>query len=135
VFEAQGVRWTYRFAVSDQTPARARKAVRNAALGCRSVAETADLAELLTSELVTNALRHAPGITECVVRFAAVAGMLTVEVFDQGGGIPTPRSQMDDDAESGRGLGIVAALATDWGVRFGHGGKCVFFTLAAPPKQ
>jgi len=82
----------------------------------------ADLA-LVTSELVTNSLRHARGPYE--LRLRHVAHEVLVEVADA-----TPlrprRRRADSDAESGRGLTIVEAVADRWGCRSISGGKVVW---------
>jgi anti-sigma regulatory factor (Ser/Thr protein kinase) len=77
-------------------------------------------AVLLTSELFGNSLRHSrsrlPGET-VTVTVTARAGAIRVEVADRSGhGAPELRPA-SDDAEDGRGLGLVAALAARWGWR------------------
>ena len=68
---------------------------------------------LLTTELVTNAVRHASSTTRVA---AAVAGSrIRVSVTDDGPGMPVQRVAAPDD-EGGRGLAIVESLASDWGV-------------------
>jgi anti-sigma regulatory factor (Ser/Thr protein kinase) len=80
---------------------------------------------LLTSELFGNSVRHSrsggPGGT-VTVAVLAWDGLVRVEVTDQSGpGMPWIR-QAGRDEEGGRGLGLVAALATRWGWRR-HGGQ------------
>ncbi|MFI0822670.1 ATP-binding protein [Streptomyces sp. NPDC021098] len=96
----------------------------------------ADLAELLTSELVTNALVH----TGQGARFTAtlsggafgpVAGRLRVEVRDFASRHPTLRGRLPEDSTSGRGLLLVHTLADAWGVRAHGVGKAVWFELEA----
>jgi anti-sigma regulatory factor (Ser/Thr protein kinase) len=86
-----------------------------------------DEAVLLASELFTNSLRHSssglPGETVTVTVTARV-GAVRVEVADRSGpGVPELRPA-GDDAEGGRGLGLVAGLAARWGWRR-HGGRTV----------
>ncbi|TJZ99375.1 ATP-binding protein [Actinacidiphila oryziradicis] len=128
----QQVGRTFQFAISDQAPQRARRAVRNAVLAWEYGEELADVAELLTSEVITNATQHAAGTAECVVRVRVNDGLLTVGVYDCAGGAPRVKHPASD-AECGRGLGIVAALVADWGIRPDGGGKEVFFALRVPP--
>jgi anti-sigma regulatory factor (Ser/Thr protein kinase) len=106
--------------------------VRHAVLAWEYGEELADVAELLTSEVVSNAVRHAVCTEECVVRIGVGGRLLTVSVYDDGDGSPRVKNPADD-AERGRGLGIVAALAANWGVRPDAGGKEVFFALRVPP--
>ena len=75
-------------------------------------------AVLLVSELFGNSLRHSdsglPGET-VTVTVTARQGAVRVEVADRSGpGVPE-LSAAGDDAEDGRGLRIVAGLASRWG--------------------
>jgi anti-sigma regulatory factor (Ser/Thr protein kinase) len=89
---------------------------------------------LITAELSANAVRHGrvPG-RDFNVRLAAEAGgALRLEVSDtRGERRPAVVPPADPEAESGRGLLLVAALADDWGVtdRRGGPGKTVWATL------
>lgn len=70
---------------------------------------------LVTSELVTNAVRH--GRPKIVLSVRAVPGGLRIAVGDEGERVPTRTpSAPDTTAPTGRGLVIVAATARDWGV-------------------
>ena len=86
------------------------------------------IAVLLTSELVTNAVRHETGDTITVVITCAYR-QLHVDVHDTSGTLPVP---MDGppDAETGRGLVLVASLSSSWGYYRTPTGKAVYFTLA-----
>ena len=97
------------------------------------VADVADVAELLSSELVTNAVVHAHSSVElCAAR--EDDGRLRVDVFDQGPGQVRPREHaMERADEGGRGLAIVATLASSWGVDREGNGKSVWFTLSTVP--
>ncbi|MDR2987005.1 MAG: ATP-binding protein [Nocardiopsaceae bacterium] len=86
------------------------------------------VAALLTSELVTNAIRHETG--EKVKLFVSCScGHLRVYVHDSSRTWPVPLNA-PIDAEAGRGLTLVASLSTDWGVYRTPSGKAVYFTLA-----
>ena len=87
-------------------------------------AEVADPAVLLVSELVTNAVRHAPGQVELVLECSAV--VLRAAVHDGTRDLPQAR-RADPSDEGGRGLALVAALATRWGVLHDEPGKQVWF--------
>jgi signal transduction histidine kinase/serine phosphatase RsbU (regulator of sigma subunit) len=78
---------------------------------------------LLTSELVTNALRHARGPFE--LRLRHVEHEVMVEAVDATPQRPR-RRRVDGDAESGRGLTIVEAVADRWGSRSTSEGKVVW---------
>ncbi|MEU0218256.1 ATP-binding protein [Streptomyces sp. NPDC006265] len=109
----------------------ARQAVRRQ-LRDWGLADLADLAALLVSELVTNALRHATGpIGVRLVRPSGLGGVLLVEVSDPLPDPPRERAARLED-ESGRGLYLVACASRRWGTRPGAAGKTVWFELAVP---
>ncbi|MFR9757096.1 ATP-binding protein [Streptomyces sp. TR06-5] len=74
-------------------------------------------AELLVSELFTNAVRHTGSEkVGCEVRMLGVR--LRLEVTDEGGRpVPEEHCQADAEGETGRGLLLVSVLADEWGVR------------------
>ncbi|MEV6972533.1 ATP-binding protein [Kitasatospora sp. NPDC093806] len=82
--------------------------------------------ELLSSELITNAVchTHAP----CVVWVSWDSDRLRVEVTDVGHELPAAGG-IDVDATDGRGLFLVAALATDWGTEPDPAGKRIWFEV------
>jgi anti-sigma regulatory factor (Ser/Thr protein kinase) len=86
---------------------------------------------LVVSELVTNAVVHGESARQ--LRLRKTPSRVIVEVFDNGRRMPHPRVA-DLDAESGRGLHLVAKIADRWGARPVHGGKVVWceFDLADP---
>ena len=87
-----------------------------------------DDAELLVTELVTNALRHGgPGVDLWVRRLPS--GGLRLEVVDGRGGSTPEVQRPDDDAEGGRGMVIVQALASRWGAERLSAGKQVWCEL------
>jgi serine phosphatase RsbU (regulator of sigma subunit)/PAS domain-containing protein/anti-sigma regulatory factor (Ser/Thr protein kinase) len=85
-----------------------------------------DVAELLTSELVTNGLVH--GLPPLDIEVATVAGGVRIAVGDHNPHVPTVRVTTGDD-EHGRGLLLVDAMATRWGVDAIPPGKRVWFEL------
>jgi anti-sigma regulatory factor (Ser/Thr protein kinase) len=110
-----------------EAAAEARSYVR-AAICAWGVPVDPYVAALLTSELVTNAIRHEAG--ETVKLFISCScGHLRVYVHDSSRTWPT-QLHAAPDAEAGRGLTLVASLSTDWGVYRTPAGKAVYFTLA-----
>jgi anti-sigma regulatory factor (Ser/Thr protein kinase) len=93
-----------------------------------------DVAALVVAELATNAVTHGlvPG-RDFLLRLVHTAGRLRVEIGDaRGERLPrVPESPPGEDAEAGRGLMLVAALAEEWGVspRKGAPGKTVWAVL------
>ncbi|MFG2848768.1 SpoIIE family protein phosphatase [Kitasatospora sp. NPDC048296] len=86
-------------------------------------------AELLASELITNALVHAGSPTQLRLFCNRV---LTVEVADRGSAAPRIR-RADTEDEGGRGVHLVNELAHRWGTRRTRDGKVVWFELELPP--
>jgi anti-sigma regulatory factor (Ser/Thr protein kinase) len=85
-----------------------------------------DTAELLVSEVVTNAVLHAR--TAVMVRVEVRLDGVRVEVSD--GSPREPRvSPYSSDAATGRGLRLLERLARSWGVRSDRRGKTVWFEV------
>ncbi|MGJ5952801.1 SpoIIE family protein phosphatase [Streptomyces neyagawaensis] len=90
-----------------------------------------DTAELLVSELVTNALRYGEG--EIRLRLL-LDRTLVCEVWDAGLVQPRRRRARDTD-EGGRGLQLVGLLSAAWGSRRTPRGKTVWFELPLPGEE
>jgi anti-sigma regulatory factor (Ser/Thr protein kinase) len=88
--------------------------------------ELVEAAELMTSELATNCVRHAHSDFELAIHDSR--DEIRVEVSDSGQGQPTLRSPTPQE-HSGRGLLIVEELSTSWGTIPSPNGKLVWFTL------
>ncbi|PRY13020.1 ATP-binding protein [Kineococcus rhizosphaerae] len=86
--------------------------------------------ELLTSELVANAVLH--GSPPVTVAVTSEPGQVRVEVGDGSGDRPQ-RREVAPEATGGRGVALVDLLAKDWGVhpRPDGSGKVVWFSCAA----
>jgi anti-sigma regulatory factor (Ser/Thr protein kinase) len=82
----------------------------------------------LTSELATNVVLHANTDFTVVVRYNGAR--VRVEVGDGSRAAPVQRSSRPQDT-SGRGLMMVDAMASDWGVTDTLHGKRVWFELPA----
>ncbi|GAB2860632.1 hypothetical protein GCM10022221_70360 [Actinocorallia aurea] len=85
-------------------------------------------AELLASELVTNAMRYSPGPLELRLLRERT---LVIEVMDRSAALPRLRRAADDD-EGGRGLLVVSEYARRWGTRRTALGKVVWCDLKLP---
>lgn len=105
--------------------ARARRLVIEALHrgGCEYLS---DVAELLVSELVTNAILHAGSDVRLYVH--TDGRRVRVEVADASAALPQVR-HFAIDATTGRGLELVEALAPRWGATPTAGGKTVWFEL------
>ncbi len=82
---------------------------------------------LLANELVTNAVEHAGGeaVLDAVVRPDAIR----LEVSDASPTIPQAPDAVDELQERGRGLFLIAALASRWGADRREAGKTVWCEL------
>jgi serine/threonine-protein kinase RsbW len=101
-----------------------------AALTYHDLGDYAEDAETITSELVTNAIRHAGAPQfDLEVMHLAGAGAVAVVVTDLSAQPPVKRDPAAD-AEHGRGLHIVDALSASWGWRTAERGKAVYAILA-----
>lgn len=119
-----------------------RHIVESQALQWELPDRTVDDALLVTSELLTNAIRATP-CQPVTLRMALVPDGLRIEVWDTSPEKPEastpdltmPRSLVPDDAPDpgGWGLGIVATLAKEHGCRPEHGGKSVWAVLPTAP--
>lgn len=90
-------------------------------------AEMVETAQLLVSELVTNAVAHAGTAVE--VECVPTEGGLRVSVWDGSRFLPSP-GRPDEWDERGRGLVLVDTLASRWGAhRHSDNGKAVWFEL------
>jgi anti-sigma regulatory factor (Ser/Thr protein kinase) len=91
----------------------------------------ADDVVLLASELATNAVLHTAsgdgGMFRVAVRLAD--GVVRVEVHDGGSASPPGVAPFGEPGESGRGLELVAAIATRWGHDGGRNGRVVWFEV------
>ncbi len=123
------------------SPFWARRYTRTFLDSCRGISQdTAQAAELLVSELVTNAVRFA-GDPARTLRYSERASAsliflslrhfrehLLIEVYDTDD-TPPALSHPGDDAESGRGLVLVDALSREWSYFLPPGGKVVYCVL------
>jgi anti-sigma regulatory factor (Ser/Thr protein kinase) len=111
-------------------PSRARELVASHCSECHPdlAPEAWEVALLLVTELVTNAVLHGAG--PVVVSLTDDEETFRVDVSDGGAGLPAAPHPADPWAEGGRGLMLVEALAASWGVRaVSPAGKVVWFEL------
>jgi anti-sigma regulatory factor (Ser/Thr protein kinase) len=89
-----------------------------------------EVTEVLTTELVSNVVRHAGGPMTLRARLQPTS--IRVEVDDTSSERPVLRNR-GQLAEHGRGLQLLDALASKWGVTdLGDDGKTVWFELEVP---
>ena len=117
---------------------QAREHVR-AALRAWQVPVDPDVAILLTSDAVTNAITHGAG-PSITVAIRCTRGHLRVDVYDSARSLPADTTGRASDGLDGRdgrdgkqvqpGLALVVLLADDWGVFRTPVGRAVYFALA-----
>ncbi|MBP2055729.1 signal transduction histidine kinase [Streptomyces griseochromogenes] len=108
------------------TSVRAARHLTTAQLGDWAVDDLADTAELLVSELVTNALRHTRGPLRLNLRLRNSRLLCEVEDTESSGPV---RNVADPDAEGGRGIELLELLADAWGSVRTATGKITWFEL------
>jgi anti-sigma regulatory factor (Ser/Thr protein kinase) len=136
---AVGAAVTHRIALTVyglEEAGRVRRVVGEWLDGRAVAGEGRDRVLVVLSELVANAVRHAPG-WEVGVAVGAAGREVVVEVRDGSGREPVGGVRAGPEDESGRGLALVQALAADWGwAAHAGGGKTVWAVVrvaAAPP--
>lgn len=86
----------------------------------------ADDAVLLVNELLANVVRHADG--RGVLYVTAVGEKLIVVVGDKSSHLPVVQ-EPDFDRECGRGMNLIAGVASEWGVELTKSGKRVWCSV------
>jgi anti-sigma regulatory factor (Ser/Thr protein kinase) len=109
-------------------PQQARWMMREQLAGDVSVSFLRDLL-LATSEIVTNAIRYAPGPCRLSLQRADGASRLRVGVVDSSPEMPPTFEALMDPDSNGRGLLIVDTVASAWGSRPVEQGKEVWFEM------
>jgi len=109
-------------------PAAARHVVA-ALLPVWELPELSADAELVVSELVTNAYRHAPGTDSFELELVRQSDGVRISLADGNAVRPVIAELHADHQPTGRGMAIVAALAVRWGAEDHHGGKRVWVDL------
>ncbi|MER6465419.1 ATP-binding protein [Streptomyces sp. NPDC001228] len=110
------------------TSVRQARRLVTAQLGDWAVSDLSDTAELLVSELVTNALRHTRGPLRLNLQLRDSRLLCEVEDTESAG---PARAVADLDAENGRGIELLDVLADAWGSVRTATGKTMWFELRA----
>ena len=133
-------------AVADTPPVRYRRhlpAVPSAAAlarqlvveacAARRLPRLADDAEVVVTELVANAVRHAGG--DLWLSIAVGLRFLHMSLWDGSPVRPVVVRPDPDTGQGGRGLAVVDALASSWGSALTPEGKVVWATLRLPTRS
>jgi anti-sigma regulatory factor (Ser/Thr protein kinase) len=105
-----------------------------AALGFHRLGEYANDAEIITSELVTNAIEHVAndpdetiGVVLARAWYPVAVALIVIDSSAEG---PIMR-ETSATSERGRGLHVVEALSAHWGWHPQPGGKAIFAMIAS----
>jgi anti-sigma regulatory factor (Ser/Thr protein kinase) len=101
-----------------------------AALAYHELGDYAVDAEMVTSELVTNAIKHAGALRFGLEVIHMAASRAVAIIVTDPSPHPPVRRHLSEDTEHGRGLNIVEALSFSWGWRPQDPGKAVYAILA-----
>jgi anti-sigma regulatory factor (Ser/Thr protein kinase) len=107
-----------------------RHAVRRVCSDTDPPADACETVVLLTSETVTNAIVHGGPPVHLTIRVSAAG--IRVDVTDSTTAPPVI-VPAQPDATGGRGIQLIDALATRWGVERRTGGKTVWFEITPAP--
>jgi len=126
------------------SPFWARRQIKNVLSAWQLWPDTINVAELLVSELVTNAVKSSGYVAEprtysdlerierVSLTLRLLPGRVVIEVSDNNQDPPV-LGDADPDSENGRGLMLVQALSKEWGYFLPpSGGKTVFSVLGIP---
>ncbi|WP_078948183.1 ATP-binding protein [Streptomyces griseus] len=141
----EGPTWAYALQLPhDPRAARIARVTLRAVLAGHGMSQVRETAELLASELVTNAYRYSTGPATLRLRALGLS-RLRVSVWDANPHIPPPFDKRSGPlrpapagADGGRGLFLVGHYAQAWGgyplgdYLFGRGGKLLWCEVESP---
>lgn len=123
------VTYSWQLPRDSTAPAQARWHLRELAT---SEIEAVD-AELVVTELVTNAWKHGRGLGAISLRVDVRHDCLHIEVCGDAVGMPELILADDASTSDGRGLLLIDGLARDWGFERRNDALCVWADVAYPP--
>ena len=122
--------YAMRLTVGEHAPRHIRRIVRSFLQEWR-MPELSDAVELGVTELLANVVRHVPD-RRCAILLLRQRTGVRVEVTDDSDELPRTPAALDTEAENGRGLLLLDAMADKWGVSlWSGGGKTVWFECGA----
>lgn len=122
---------TWQIPLTKDAVAEARQHVSELARCVLQYSSQIDDVKLMTGELLANAHEHG-GCDTAKIVVRANACTVLVEVHDQGTNFKQPSISDDPLAERGRGLFLVAAFATSWGIEHDSRGTKAWFQVRSP---
>lgn len=133
----QSEKRTVRIPWAPSAAPRIRRALVEDLVAREIPAAVVDEAEIVVSELVANAIRHARPLADGAIRvhWKVKNNVVEVEVSD-GGGPTIPKAAPPTTwAPGGRGLRIVRSLAHEWGVLDDSNGRTVWASVGGPSRR
>jgi anti-sigma regulatory factor (Ser/Thr protein kinase) len=121
--------WDLTFTAEPEEVASLRRAIRSR-LERWSLPHLADGAELCAGELIANVITHVGRGTPTTLSVSLVRGCLRVEVHDPDTRALPTLIRAEAESESGRGMALVDAIATRWGVELRPDSKVTWCELA-----
>ncbi len=112
----------------DTTAPRLARGALTTLLDAAGASELVGDAQIVVTELVTNAIRHARGL----VQLHATVGetVVRIEVADESPDQLPVHTPTQEASEGGRGVAMVEALAAHWGITTRDSGKTVWVELS-----
>lgn len=123
--------WDLKFLAEPEEVAELRRVLR-IHLGIWGLHHVTDDAELCLSELVSNVITHVGSGTPSTLVVSMRGSSLRIEVHDPDTRALPTLIAANSDAETGRGMALVAAIAYRWGVQLLADRKVTWCVLAAP---
>ncbi|MET9681029.1 ATP-binding protein [Streptomyces coeruleorubidus] len=122
--------YSMRLTVGEHAPRHVRRIVRSF-LEEWGTPKLSDAVELGVTELLANVVQHVPD-RRCTLLLLRQPAGVRVEVTDGSDRLPCSPASPDPEAEGGRGLLLLDAMADKWGVSlWREGGKTVWFECGA----
>jgi anti-sigma regulatory factor (Ser/Thr protein kinase) len=128
-----GLRAKVELPLRADSAASARRIVAGV-LGAWHLQELGPDVQLVASELIGNAYQHAPGDDTVELELIRHEGAVQVRVNDGSALRPMLRAARTD-ASTGRGLRLVEAVSSRWGVADHQGGKQVWAEFLLPGSE
>ncbi|MFI6853224.1 ATP-binding protein [Streptomyces sp. NPDC050416] len=126
--------YSMRLTVGEHAPRHVRRIVRSFLEQWR-MPELSEAVELGVTELLANVVQHVPD-RRCALLLLRQPAGVRVEVTDGSDQLPLSPSHLDPEAEGGRGLLLLDAMADKWGVSpWRGGGKTVWFECGATTER
>lgn len=119
------VTYTWELPRNSTAPAQGRWHVREVASNDREAVD----AELVVTELITNAWKHGAGDLPITLRVEVRDDALRVEVCGESAHDPIRATSDDGSESSGRGLMMIDGLADSWGYERNGSNLCVWASL------